>query len=360
MASARSIALFRKAVGHDLPRLWRSVGFDAALGLPFEKIDAQARAVATAERRAMACARQLYFFCRAADYADRAENLAHADRLYEGLLTFRDHRHGGWCYSNLDGRKDLYALAFVLFALAAYDRARATGPALALETLDWIERRLALESGWYAHGGDADGANLQTELLQNPHMHLLEACLAWVGRPQDAAFRACAGKILRLFDARLCNAQGHLGEFFDASGAPDAARGHILEPGHHAEWFWLLAEAEAKLGQVLPEPKFARLFLTAERGGRLGQGLCDAIDRQHKIITPSKRLWPQLEYLRALTVRKQQDACAVHLDFIMAHYYREGHWIEWLKNDLTVLDSDHRASTPYHLMTALEVIAPMA
>ena len=135
--------------------MWMGPGFNQALGLPFESLDAASGNPLPAERyRAMACARQLYV-CVEASGADAA---AHADRLFESLCAhFQDDARGGWRYSvdaqarPLDETQDLYTHAFIVFACAAYFRRSRNAGArkLMLGAAETIEARFKRPDGLY-------------------------------------------------------------------------------------------------------------------------------------------------------------------------------------------------------------------
>src|SRR5262245_21326280 len=157
---------------------------------------------------------------------------------------YRDRRHGGFhliatpAGEPLDRRKDLYAHAFVLLACAAYARVtRESAPiALAHETMDLLESKL----GDRVHGGFFDEADegwtpRREPRRQNPHMHLLEACLALAELDRDSRWRDLARALFELFSKRFRDpATGTLGEHFARDWAPAPGdAGACVEPGHH-------------------------------------------------------------------------------------------------------------------------------
>ena len=110
--------------------LWQGPGWNPALALPFEALDARHQPLPVQRYRAMACARQLYLFSSLIGQVPAAEQRAAA--LFRSLQQhFHDAEHGGWFYSidaqgaPLDKRKDLYTHAFIIFACAI------TGPRFA-------------------------------------------------------------------------------------------------------------------------------------------------------------------------------------------------------------------------------------
>ena len=232
--------------GQALP-LWAQVGIDAE-GRFFEKLDFDGRPMVGAPRRTRVQARQVYVFAEAAALG-WPEGAAVAQRGLDALI--RDYRRddGLWVRAMddagavIDAAPDLYDLAFVLFALAAAHRVLHDERALplALSTLAAIETQMADP----VHGGWQEALPPVLPRRQNPHMHMLEALLAWQAVAPDPAFEAAARRVLDLFATRFFDREHlMLGEFFTAdwSIAPGGA-GQVIEPGHHMEWIWLLDQA---------------------------------------------------------------------------------------------------------------------
>ena len=85
----------------------------------------------------------------------------------------------------------------------------------------------------------------------NPHMHLLEAFLAWHAVDRRPRYLRRAARIIDLFRSHFFDAESWtLGEFFDATGGRRrASEGDWTEPGHHFEWASLLVDFAGKSGQ---------------------------------------------------------------------------------------------------------------
>ena len=117
---------------------------------------------------------------------------------------------------------------------------RPSADAEALALLDAIEAHLRHPAGGFVEAGDPP-------FQANPHMHLFEACLAWLEAKEadhggGARFEAVAAEIAELALTRFIDPDaGFVREFFaaDWSPAPGEA-GRIVEPGHQFEWAWLL------------------------------------------------------------------------------------------------------------------------
>src|SRR5262249_39107543 len=144
----------------------------------------------------------------------------------------------------LDPLRDSYDHAFVLFALAvvySLDRdaqVRAEIDAL----LSFLDTQLRSP-----HGGFLEGLPPSMPRRQNPHMHLFEAMIACFDATHDLSFQNRAGEFFALFLANLYDKQKHLlGEYFEEDWSK--IQPVSVEPGHQAEWVWLLKGFERITG----------------------------------------------------------------------------------------------------------------
>lgn len=350
--------LFRQA----LP-LWADTGIDAD-GRFFEKLDFDGRPITGRPRRTRVQTRQVYVFAEAVSLG-WAEGEAVARRALDVLI--RDYRRddGLWVRSVNDAgavshaTPDLYDLAFVLFALAAAHRVLKDARArpLALSTLAAIEARMADP----VHGGWQEALPPVLPRRQNPHMHMLEALLAWQAVAPDPAFEAAARRVLDLFDRRFFDREHlMLGEFYDRDWAVrPGSEGQCIEPGHHMEWVWLLGEA-ARLG--LPDLSSAAraLYTSALTCGLRPDGLAvREISRIGQIRDGGVRLWAQTELLRTLKTRGEH----VRADHLTQRLFEThlatatpGLWIDSFDAAGAPQDADVPASSLYHLMTAFSAL----
>jgi len=350
--------LFRQA----LP-LWAQAGIDAE-GRFFEKLDFDGRPITSLPRRTRVQARQVYVFAEAASLG-WTEGEAVARRGLDALI--RDHRRedGLWVRAVddagavIDATPDLYDLAFILFGLAAAHRVLKDERArpLALETLAVIEAQMADP----VHGGWQEALPPVLPRRQNPHMHMLEALLAWQAVAPAPAFDAAARRVLDLFDRRFFDREHlMLGEFYDRDWTVrPGSEGQCIEPGHHMEWVWLLGEA-ARLG--LPDLSSAAraLYTSALTCGLRPDGLAvREISRIGQVRDGGVRLWAQTELLRTLTTRGEHVRAA-HLTQRLFETHlataTPGLWIDSYDAQGRPQDASVPASTLYHLMTAFSVL----
>ena len=145
-------------------------------------------------RRTRVQARQIYVFCEAAALGwEAGRGVAQAG--LDCLIATGRRDDGLWVGATdddgavTDAAPDLYDLAFVIFALAAAHRVLGDARArpLALQTLAAIDAQMAAP-----HGGWREALPPRLPRRQNPHMHMLEAMLAWQATAPDPAFATAA------------------------------------------------------------------------------------------------------------------------------------------------------------------------
>jgi len=261
-------------------------------------------------RRIRVQARQLFVFSEAAIRGVSGARLT-AERIHRFLQMGRQ-EDGSWVRRLdpdgrvLDDTADLYDLAFVLLALS--HRARATGDAAPLEQargiLRFLRREMALGEGGFFNTLPARREWRQ----QNPHMHLLEAALALWEVSRDEVWANLARELLTLFRAHLLDRNsGTLGEYFGEGWHRAAgSEGDRVEPGHQAEWIWLLDRCRVLLGENTAGMMRTLDEVCVRWGTGPETGLVrDEIGLDGQLRLGSARLWPQTEALRAHIVMRR-------------------------------------------------------
>ena len=195
----------------------------------------------------------------------------------------------------LDSLRDAYDHAFVLLALATVFEL--TADARIREEMDALVGFLdtALRS---PHGGFIEGIPATLPRRQNPQMHLLEAMIAAFDATHDQAYQNRAGDLFGLFAASLYDARREvLGEYFEDDWSK--IQPVIVEPGHQAEWVWLLKGFERITG--CPTGRYrGQLLSSALRFHDDATGcLIDEGDAEGNIRKSTRRLWPQTEIAKA-------------------------------------------------------------
>jgi N-acylglucosamine 2-epimerase/mannose-6-phosphate isomerase len=282
---------------------WGTAGVDTKRGGFVEALDLAGRPTPVPFKRTRAMCRQIYVFSHAAmlGWAPGAELSAMGYEYLARTAWLGPNR--GWARrltadgDVLDATPDLYDLAFVLFALAWRFKCSADHDALvrAHETLDFVERHMRHPGGeGFVHARPAEGPR-----QQNPHMHLLEACLVAFDATHDPRFRDRADEVVRLFRTRFFDGRT-LAEFFteDWQRAP-SDRGRVVEPGHQFEWAWILAVYERLTGTSCMAEATA-LVDFAERHGvdTASQATFNQVTDDGMAVDRGSRTWPNTERIK--------------------------------------------------------------
>jgi mannose-6-phosphate isomerase len=282
--------------------IWSSNGIDSVRGGFQERLTLSGEPTDDA-RRARVQPRQIFAFSRAPSLGWSGDA---SGAVAQGLSYFLTrYRRGDGLFRTavtpdgapLDDRALLYDQAFALLGFAAAAPLLGSSFNLAGEA---EQLRLALFKHLKRAGpGFETGLPHGPPLLSNPHMHLLEASLAWLEVDGGGGWRTLADELGELALSHLIDpATGMLHESFDSSWKPTAdAAGRLVEPGHQFEWAWLLM----RWGQRRADAREAacRLMEVAEVHGVRGGVAINAIVNDTSIHDGSARLWPQTERLRA-------------------------------------------------------------
>jgi mannose-6-phosphate isomerase len=251
----------------------------------------------------------------------------------------------------LTAPNDLYDITFAGFAAAALLRAD-VDVEYALMRIERALDRLRAPIGWY------ENTKGSLPRRQNPHMHLFEMATVLFEVTRAPRFLAIAEECLGLFHDRFLRNDGCIMEYFSADMTPLSANQQAIEPGHMAEWIFLLDQYEKAAGLssgVSPESIWKAVL-----DRRDGSGLLP--DRSDPDCG-TRRLWPQSELLKAACIMHARGALSVDevnevLRLIFSEYLNtnvSGGWFDKRSADGTLLSNTMPASTFYHLVTAFTV-----
>jgi len=345
-------------IAHAAP-LWLEHGVDRARGGYFDQLDHRDASNACDFKRLRVTCRQIFVFATLDELgvSGARQAMDHGLAFLFGPLY---HADGGFVRSvDLDGRlldeqRDLYDLAFALFALAtAYQRSGDSFFAdQAFALLTFVHDRLV-----HPQGGFAESLPPALPRRQNPHMHLLEACLSWLPLSPERAYRDTIEAVLSLFGRHFwSDSHACLFEFFEDDWAcsADPAR-QLFEPGHHFEWMWLLDQCRIA-GFAVPVRPDA-LGKTAFTTGFSPQtGLPYAAVRADGTVADANcRLWTITEWLRvcAVGLAPNPTVALAHLHSFLAAR-RPGFWAErWDARAQCFPDENVLASSFYHILTGI-------
>ncbi len=286
--------------------LWSTVGVDERHGGFHEALGFDAVPLPK-PKRMRTMARQVYAFAvaKARGWDGPADELiAHGIEFMAGKGRTDK---GGWIRTfNVDGSvadatEDAYDHSCVLLALAhAHMCGNPDALGLGQETFSFLDAHLedGRLTGFLEKRGDGEG-----ERRSNPHMHLLEAFLAWHTATGERTYLRRAARVVDLFRSHFFDAESWtLGEYFEADWKRAAgARGDLTEPGHHFEWASLLVDFAARSGQA-DLPAYARkLYASAIANGlNRATGLAyGSVSRDGLPMDTVSRSWPQTEAIKA-------------------------------------------------------------
>jgi mannose/cellobiose epimerase-like protein (N-acyl-D-glucosamine 2-epimerase family) len=355
-------------VGEAYPR-WAAAGIEPSSGGFVESLGQDGRPPAV-PRRARVPPRQVYAFAHAARlgwdvdpqplmaaaFADYRHRYGRADGLYRTLLTAAG--------EIADDTVLLYDHAFVLLALAEQKRLE---PAESSFEVEAVALRARLEDVLRAPGGgflSSPGAVAWREA--NPHMHFLEACLAWVDVGGDDHWRTLATEIAGLARTHFIQGpHGALYEVCDADWRPvQDLPGRVIEPGHQFEWAWLLLR-EAGTGDAATVRAALGLIAVGEELGVHDGYAVMGVLGDGTLHDPVARLWSQTERLKAALAAFAATGDRAFLGRALAagaaiesylHTPLSGLWFDVRRPDGRIADGPAPASTFYHLVCAIDCL----
>ena len=347
---------------------WADHGVDQKNGGYVEQLTLDGADAGIPFKRTRVACRQIYVFSHAATLGwSRGNDLAahgvdfltqHAwigpQKGFARTLT-----HSG---EPLDATPDLYDLAFVLFAFAW--RHKAMRDALSLQwlhrTLDFIEAHMRHPGGLgYWHELPPNGWR-----LQNPHMHMTEACLAAYEATGEQRFADKAKRLIDLFGSKFFDMRsGTLAEYFtdDWSRAP-GEEGRVVEPGHQLEWAWILNVARKQL-KLDSADMIRALVKFAETHGvdKATNVTFNSVHDDGAPIDRGSRSWPNTERLKAAVAMWELDGVDPSPVFegsgklLLDRYLGRqpaGTWMDAFDADGKPLNKTVPASTLYHVFLA--------
>lgn len=347
--------------------LWSTTAWDDERGGFVEKLDLKGAPDKEANRRVRVHARQIFSFSKAIQIGWPEERIAR--NLVDAGIEYLDdklrHPSGGWVHrvapdgSPLDTKRDLYDHAFII--LAGSTAFKATGSRRALkisdDAIDFIDNELKD----HQYGGWFEGTPATLPRRANPHMHLLEAMLAYHDATECKKALSRAAEIVRLFETRFFNASNDImaelfSEDWQLTTSPSETR---FEPGHHYEWAALLYKYEQVTGHDTLSWR-RRLILRANKTGinPITGFPYNSLRADDQITNPNSRLWPALEKFRAnithpglspvtCTERQFRDISNAYLNNGLS-----GGWFDEIDADGKPIAKAVPASMLYHVIKA--------
>lgn len=258
----------------------------------------------------------------------------------------------------LDPATMLYDQAFALMAMATMVKMMPERDDLKAASHALFDRIIASRkhpAGGFVEHGD--------KFISNPHMHLLEALLAWCEVEPDDVWGGWADHVAEFACRKFIDpTHGFLREHFDATWAPaPGADGRVVEPGHQFEWAWLLM----RWGKIRHHPEIRtvarRLFDHGCRGvDPKRDAAVHALNDAFEVTVPTARLWAQTERIKAaLALADGEEALISEALRGAATLWRyldtpvRGLWWDRFERDGTFVKEPAPASTFYHIICCI-------
>jgi len=350
--------------------LWWERGTDRQRGGYFEALNITDGTPAPLARRARVQARQCYSFAVGGSLGwngpwQRAalHGLEHLDAHYrrpDGLYGTLVSGDG----ATADSSAKLYDQAFVLLACAWIRKTVPTEMAVTQTATRIVER---LVRDWrHPSGGFREAGT--SPFVSNPHMHLLEAALAWSEVDSGDLWRNLADEIVALCQSKfICRETSVLLEHFDETWSPlPSELGEIVEPGHQFEWAWLLERWARSRSRKDAHELATQLFAAGTRGVDGSRNVAvDEISRTFEVRRATARLWPQTERLKAALLlaetnnqtsrRAYLGEAAAAAESLWAYLQTPvaGLWRDKMRPDGGYVEEPAPASSFYHIVCAI-------
>jgi mannobiose 2-epimerase len=242
---------------------------DAENGGFVGKVDGTGKLHPFADKGCVLNARILWTFSSAYRILNNPEYFKTAERSKDYLLKyFFDKKNGGvfWLLDHegnvKDGKKQIYAQAFAIYAMVEYYRI--SGDTICLNNaidlfrlIEWYSFDDKLEGYFEAFSmewGVIDDLRLSAKdanekKTMNTHLHVLEAYTNLYRVWKDDFLRQQLGTLLRVFTGKIINSQTfNLNMFFDENWNDKT---DVISYGHNIEASWLLYEAARIHGDEL-------------------------------------------------------------------------------------------------------------
>jgi mannose/cellobiose epimerase-like protein (N-acyl-D-glucosamine 2-epimerase family) len=346
--------------------LWSREGWDSSRGGFVERLDGEGRADCTAARRVRVQARQIYCFAKAAQIGWCPEGRDIALKGLDYLLAKAKSPDGreGFVHlldpdgSPLNATRDTYDHAFVLLALSTVYQL--TKDAQVRDEIGSLVGFLDTDLR-SPYGGFVEGIPATLPRRQNPQMHLFEAMIATFDATGDKSYQRRAGELYGLFVGSLYDPQRRiLSEYFrdDWSKIEPVC----VEPGHQAEWVWLLKGYE-RISSCPTATHRAELLASALRYRDDVTGcLFDEGNADGSITKFTRRCWPQTEIIKAWIAQAEAgetgaaEEARTALVRLHRHYLRHpvpGGWYDQFDRENRSLLDTIPASSFYHILCAI-------
>ncbi|MBS1934033.1 MAG: AGE family epimerase/isomerase [Bacteroidetes bacterium] len=356
----------------------------------YGKVDNENHSFPEAPKGLVLNSRILWSFSAAYNFSKNEEYFLIAQRAFQYMEKyFLDKESGGafWSVDHkgnmLNGRKQIYGLAFCIYGLSEFYKISGDENALhhAIGLFQAIEKHSydKEQKGYY----EAFTRDWQTpedfrlsqkddneKKTMNTHLHIVEAYANLYEIWKDDFLKEQTENLLDVFSKHIIKSDGHLHLFFDEHWKP---RSTLISYGHDIEAAWLLLQCAEKINSEnwISEMKNVAVRITnaAAEGLDNDGGLWYEYDPSTNYHIKEKHWWPQAEamigFMNAFELAHENKFLQQSYSswkFIKTHIKDNynGEWFWGINEDASIMKDQDKAGfwkCPYHNSRAcLEVI----
>jgi len=303
---------------HEILSWWMQMTIDESHGGFVGKIDHDNKIYPEAAKGSVLNSRILWSFSSAYNLTKEREYLKIAERAFHYMAEhFIDKEFGGVYWSvdftgkPFDTKKQIYALAFAVYALSEFYLASKNENAKKIAV--YVYNDILTHSYDEKFGGYIEAFTREwkqaTDLRlsekdanekksMNTHLHLLEAFSNLYRIWKDGSLKQRIVEIIRIFLDHIVDSKtGHLILFFDDAWNRQA--GNVISYGHDIEAAWLIEESAVTIGDDLLTEEVkdhsVHIAQAAAKGLDGDGGLWYEFDAIQQHLTREKHSWPQAE-----------------------------------------------------------------
>ena len=325
--------------------------------------------------------RILWTFSAAYEFTEEQSHLNTAETAFNYIIShFIDHEYGGVFWSvnpageMMDGRKQIYGLAFCIYGMAAYYKASGNGMALhfakdlynSIERYSFDEKKGGYIEAFDRKWKDADDLRLSDKddnerKTMNTHLHIVEAYAELYKAWPDDELRKKIIHLLELFQQHFINKENHhLHLFFTDDWL---SKSTLQSYGHDIEASWLLQQCAEVIGHQSLIGIFKHLAIpiadAAAGGLDTDGGLWYEYEPEKNLLIDEKHSWPQAEamigFYNAYQVNgneKYQQYSLQSWEFVKKHLLNKekGEWYWGVNKDYSLMQKEKAGfwKCPYH------------
>jgi len=374
----------------DILSYWSDNTIDHVHGGFYGSVDNENNAHHESPKGVVLNSRILWTFSAAYLATNKKEYLNAARRSYQYLNDhFIDEEFGGvyWSLDHkgkmLNGRKQIYGLAFCLYGLSEFYKAEKNDTVLeqainlfkVIEKYSYDEKLKGYYEAFARDWQSLDDSRLSEKdanekKTMNTHLHVIEAYANLYEIWPDEYLKKQIENLLEVFDQYIIDDSGHLSLFFDEAWKH---KSDIISYGHDIEAAWLLQQCAEKIDNEFwvtqMKSNAKKITNAATEGLDKDGGLWYEYELATNKLIKEKHWWPQSEamigFMNAYQISEKKEYLLYSYhswQFVKQHIKdnKKGEWFWGVNDDYSIMQGHDKAGfwkCPYHNSRAcLEII----